>query len=132
MPGMRPFAHQGLEFWHVDHQRPVAAILQMLRYWKPDGILIDETDTKLMDAIRCLRLPTVVAPLDDFSHGARVDVDDVAVGRMAAEHLIDKGLKHFGFWGEPRHYSHQPEQGFGERLLADGHLFRRRSLTPRV
>jgi LacI family transcriptional regulator len=33
----------------------------------------------------------------------RVVVDHVAVGRLAAEHLLDRGFRHFGFVGYPDH-----------------------------
>ncbi|HEY7424031.1 MAG TPA: substrate-binding domain-containing protein, partial [Gemmataceae bacterium] len=49
-------------------------------------------------------------------------IDDVAVGRLAAAHLLDRGFTHFGFVGQPNHaYSTQREQGFREIVEQAGH-----------
>ena len=43
----------------------------------------------------------------------RVGVDHVAVGRLAACHLLDRGFRHFGFVGYPDHaFSVGRETGF--------------------
>jgi LacI family transcriptional regulator len=42
-----------------------------------------------------------------------VMVDHEAVGRLAAVHLLDRGLRHFGFIGYPDHaFSVGREKGF--------------------
>jgi LacI family transcriptional regulator len=47
----------------------------------------------------------------------RVVVDHRQVGRLAAAHLRERGFRHFGFVGHPRHqYSTEREAGFREAL----------------
>jgi LacI family transcriptional regulator len=51
----------------------------------------------------------------------RVGVDHVAVGRLAAEHLLDRGFRHFGFFGYPDHaFSIGREAGFRATIEAAG------------
>ena len=52
----------------------------------------------------------------------RVGVDHVAVGRMAAAHLLDRGFRRFGFVGYPDHaFSVGREAGFRATLEAAGY-----------
>lgn len=47
--------------------------------------------------------------------------DDVAVGRVAAEHFIDRGLKSLAFYGIPSHlYSQRRLEGFRSRAAEAG------------
>jgi LacI family transcriptional regulator len=50
-----------------------------------------------------------------------IHVDNVAVGRIGARHLLDKGLRHFGFWGQtlPLH-ARQRRDGFVSELKKAG------------
>lgn len=57
-----------------------------------------------------------------------VTQDDVAVGRLAAEHLRACGCRNFGFWGQTRaSYSDQRWQGFREGLDPDATVWREAS-----
>ena len=51
---------------------------------------------------------------------ASVKVDNLQVGRLAAEHLLDLGYAHFYFAGKPLPYAEKRYQGFMERLAEDG------------
>ncbi len=47
--------------------------------------------------------------------------DNLAIGRMAAEHLLDRGFRRFGFHGEHgRYYSDQRLEGFRQTLAQRG------------
>jgi LacI family transcriptional regulator len=51
-----------------------------------------------------------------------VDVDHEAVGQMAAQYFLDRGYRHFGFFGsEWAHYSKLREAAFRLRLAEAGH-----------
>ncbi len=55
------------------------------------------------------------------SSGIRVASDDLAVGRVAAAHLLSLGLAHFGFFGwHQRDDSQSRKQGFTETIAAAG------------
>ena len=57
----------------------------------------------------------------------RVTTDDVAVGRLAAAHLLSLGLPHFAFFGtKPHYYSILRERGFRQAIESAGlacHVF---------
>ena len=51
-----------------------------------------------------------------------VDADHQAVGRMAAEHFLERGYRHFGFFGSQwAHYSKLREASFRLRLAEAGY-----------
>lgn len=51
-----------------------------------------------------------------------VEVDQVAIGHMAANHFLDSGFRNFGYFGSKHAgFSVQREQGFRERLESQGH-----------
>ena len=60
--------------------------------------------------------------LDDFGPGVTVIVDNAAIGRQAADFLLDRGLSHFAFFGsQARRESIAGEQrcaAFGARIRA--------------
>ncbi len=77
-----------------------------LRQWRGDGILARVTDRRMAAALARLKLPIVnlrgkLANLP-FPY---IGVDDEAIARLAAEHLMDRGFRHFGFCGYRRRFS---------------------------
>jgi LacI family transcriptional regulator len=72
-----------------------------------------------------LRAPGV--PVVDVSNGLeqpvfpRVITDSRAATRLAAQHLLERGLVHFGYCGDPRfHWSNLRSRFFSEHLRAAG------------
>jgi LacI family transcriptional regulator len=72
-----------------------------LARWKGDGVIARIENTSVATIVKKLGAPTV-----DMS-AARlipsvpwVETDDVAVARMAAEHLLERGFRHFAFVGD--------------------------------
>jgi LacI family transcriptional regulator len=85
-------------------------------------------DPALVEQIRRAGLPAVdIAPADAERDLPQVTTDDMAVGRLAAAHLLSLGLPHFAFFGTRAHYySLLREQGFKETIAAAGlscHVF---------
>ena len=71
-----------------------------LNDWQGDGIISRATTSRLLDAISNTGVPFV--ELTD----RKVDIDlpqvrsdDAAIGRMGAEHLLERGFERFGFCG---------------------------------
>ncbi len=92
------------------------------RALRPAGLIAHVFSVFLAKTLRALRRPLVntSAVLRDLPF-PRVGVDHVAVGRLAAEHLRERGLRHFAFVGHPRHlYATQREEGFRQGLAAAG------------
>jgi LacI family transcriptional regulator len=65
----------------------------MLRRWRPSGIV-----GAVPSGTMRKRIPSVV-PLAPDQDGA-VLLDNAAIGRLAAEHLIERGFRHLAFIGE--------------------------------
>ncbi len=77
-----------------------------LRDWRGDAILARITNRRMAASIARLKVPTVNlrGKLADLPF-PYVGVDDIAVARMAIEHLLGRGFRHFGFCGYRRGYS---------------------------
>jgi len=87
-----------------------------------DGVIGHFADKSLLRQVMEAKLPAVdIAPLDRDGELVRVTTDEMAVGRLAAAHLLSLGLPHFAFFGTRRHYySLLREQGFRESVEAAG------------
>lgn len=66
---------------------------------RPDGIIAYMADQWLIDAARRLQVPLVDTALGEPAAPYCVSVDNAAIGRLAAAHLTQAGLKHFGYCG---------------------------------
>ncbi len=100
--------------WAFTPIEPDAAGLRLLREVRPAGLIAHVYSADLARALTALRRPTVnvcgVLPAARFP---RVGLDDAAIGRAAAAHLLDRGLRHFAFVGHPDHaYSVAREAAF--------------------
>ncbi|HDQ45941.1 MAG TPA: helix-turn-helix domain-containing protein [bacterium] len=73
--------------------------IPLLTGWKPDGIIM--RDSLIKKELLKLKIPTVLV-IHDSSYPKNLPViktDSGAIARMASEHLIQKGFKHFAFCG---------------------------------
>jgi LacI family transcriptional regulator len=82
------------------------------------------------DAVAASGLPVVAMDLTDaqLSEGSplrlisEIRPDSQMAGRMAAEHLLDRGFRRFGFCGYPHEiWSRHREEGFRQRLKEAGY-----------
>ena len=94
-----------------------------LRQWNGDGILAYVEDARLAKTLRRSGVPTV----EMFGHRhdlglAQVCPDNEAVGRMAAEHLLERRFKHFTFCGYSGHpFSELRQRGFASTVKRAGY-----------
>lgn len=102
--------------WHIrlTEQGRGAAVPAWLRQWDGDGIIARVENARIARALRATGLPVVdvsaALPRLDFP---RVATDAEATARMAAEHLLERGLRHFAFCGYRRaHWSSLREAAF--------------------
>ncbi|MBN2377701.1 MAG: XylR family transcriptional regulator [Sedimentisphaerales bacterium] len=74
-------------------------MLSRLKKWDADGIVMREP--KESREILALGLPTIMSPFttEQFPEIPKFLVDCDAVGRMAAEHLLNRGFQHYAFCG---------------------------------
>jgi LacI family transcriptional regulator len=104
----------------LDHPPP-----PWLKRWRGDGILVRIGDRRMLRAVLGTGLPTVdlrgVVP--DLGVPF-IGVDNEAVAGMAADHLTERGLRHFGFCGlPPGVHPHLDERRefFVARIRRSGH-----------
>jgi LacI family transcriptional regulator len=76
---------------------------EWLKGWEGDGILARIEDKNLAKVLAESGLPVVNlrGTLSNLPF-AYVGLDHGIVGTMAAQHLLERGIKHFGFCGKPR------------------------------
>lgn len=98
--------------------------LPALRAWRGDGVvacLASAAEVRL-----AARLPMPVVNLSGWQPPGkgvpRVNADHRAIGRVAAEHLLSLGMRHFAYYGmEGPWFSAERERGFVTRLAEAGH-----------
>lgn len=74
--------------------------------WSGDGLIVNFDDPGVAQAVRGIAKPVVGVGGGQGWHDPEsgvpyVATDDAAIGRLAADHLLDRGLKHFAFCGYP-------------------------------
>jgi len=94
--------------------------------WRADGMLT--TNTSRSDLHRFVKetagkIPTVLHGCNDFGIPIpNVECDEKEVGRMAAQHLLEQGHKHFAFFQYSRHrHALLRRDGFRDHLAVAGH-----------
>lgn len=95
-----------------------------MRAWGGTGIIARIETERVGRAVLEAGLPTIALGLSDeqlragnpLSRLSEVVSDSHAAGRMGAEHLIEKGFRHYAYVGTERVWSRRREAGFRERL----------------
>ncbi|MEM6469951.1 MAG: XylR family transcriptional regulator [Planctomycetota bacterium] len=73
---------------------------QWLRSWEGDGLITRDTTPEMLEVIRETGLPTVnLGDIRDELSLPSVKNDHLGIGKLAANHLADKGIEHFAFAG---------------------------------
>jgi LacI family transcriptional regulator len=119
--GVKAYA-QSKQDWIFTPVEPAAAEIERLRAWKPAGIIAHVFNDALAEGLAALGRPlvNVCGVIHDLPF-PRVGCDDAMVGRLAAEHLLERGFRNFGFAGQPSHaYSNRREEGFRRLIEAAG------------
>lgn len=86
------------------------------------GLIGHFDDERLASHVARAGLPAVdISPAGPRARFAQVATDELAVGRLAAAHLLSLGLPHFGFFGARSHYSSLLRgEGFEQMIRATG------------
>ncbi len=98
-------AHETWKIYQTE-RRLCDAAPGWLKDWNGDGVIARIENEELLDQIRKMNVPVV----DLFEHRGTdsipgVNTDNRAIGHLAADHLIERGLKHFAYCGLPGVYS---------------------------
>jgi LacI family transcriptional regulator len=108
----------------VEHQR-----IPDLKSWHGDGLIVNFDNPHVVRALRGVDKPIVAVGggrgwHDSTSRIPYVATDDETIGRLAAEHLMDCGLRNFAFCGYPQNRTNfwmtQRKLGFSKRLEGAG------------
>jgi len=105
--------HEPWALYHEPHGLE-ESVPRWLRRWKGDGIIARVQSRRMARELAASGIPVVdtlgLVPNLPFP---LVHVDNGAIGRMAAEHLLDRGFRHFGFFGiQGESWSQQRYAGF--------------------
>jgi LacI family transcriptional regulator len=109
--------------WIFRDGPPVKQVLGSLREWQPHGIIAHLYDRQFARALirTHRRIVNTTSTLEDL-RVPLVEVDHVEVGRLAAEHFLERRFTHFGYFGSAwTGFSKQREAGFRRRLDEAGH-----------
>jgi LacI family transcriptional regulator len=99
--------------------------------WNPDGIICQIYDDRLAKVYRETKKPVVeVFESRAKSEFPRILPDDVATGQLAARHFLERGFRHFAYFGAPGMlWSRERETGFRTEIEK---TFRARAETNRT
>ncbi|QDV10423.1 Xylose operon regulatory protein [Rosistilla oblonga] len=91
-----------------------------LANWAGDGIISRTTTPELLQTVQATGVPLIELTDRHQSHGRTyVWSDDAAIGRMGAEHLLERGFREFGFCGFTNEaWSERRQDAFSQRVEA--------------
>jgi LacI family transcriptional regulator len=122
MRGINAFARPGKP-WILHGGEWSDQTLEALQTWRPDGLIAHVVDVGVMPRLTPFGVPVVnVAAAEENVELPTVRPDNIAAGEMAAEHLLERGYRHFGFFaaGVGRPFARLRERGFVQRLSERG------------
>lgn len=112
--------NQGSWLFHLRVNPDEVTTEQIRKRFNPDGVIVRDRveNLKLIE----LGLPTVVmvADLSPQQGVSNIITDDAAIGRMAAQHLIERGLEHFAYFGDDKPWSRKRLESFQKVLGKNG------------
>jgi LacI family transcriptional regulator len=119
--GVKAFAVERPQ-WVFSPIAPEKRAIELAAHLRCDGYLAHVFTESLARVLIALRKPVVsvagVLPELPLPH---VMVDHAEVGRLAARHFLERGVRHFGFVGYPQHaFSVGRERGFREVVESAG------------
>lgn len=88
--------------WSIYHQPRGLELVsfETINHWEGDGIIARIPSQEWLDVLCSKRVPIMdVLGIFPMPHIPRVMADDAMIARLACEHFIERGLRHFGFIG---------------------------------
>jgi LacI family transcriptional regulator len=116
--------------WSVFVEEDEHQCIPAMNEWDGDGLIVNFDSQKAAKAIQGFNQPIVGVGGGHGWHDPRSSVpyvatDDSSIGKLAADHLLECGLKHFAFCGYPSTRTNgwvaSRARAFIERLAAHGH-----------
>ncbi len=110
--------------WVLMRRPNYGSIIEQVANWRVDGYIAHLYNPQLARELVQIDLPVVNtsgALPDEGARFPRVALRDDRIGQMAAEHLMSKGLEHFGFVGNPDAlFAQRRAEAFGRAVEAAG------------
>ena len=116
--------------WDIFFEDDFRCQIDSIRSWMGDGIIADFDDPEIVAATRDLAIPVIGVGgsyhnASEYPDGPYVATDNKALVQAAYQHLREKGLEHFAFYGLPhsphRRWAKERELAFAELVKADGY-----------
>jgi LacI family transcriptional regulator len=122
LAGIEDWLNETGAAWRLRHAPSTSKVMPSLREWQANGVLGHVFDEGLAKELRDLQLPwvntTLTIPWLDIP---TVDAHHSQVGRMAAEYLLARSFRSYGFFGNKwALFSRLRELGFRQRLQEAG------------
>lgn len=87
-----------------------------------DAVVTRDFEDLILDALEKLDIPKIYVTHIHPQLQPSIQVRDDQVGRLAAEHFIERGFTRFGYCGlEPYYWSEQRKRSFAEAVAEYGH-----------
>lgn len=117
--GIREWAGRNADWLLLGYGRDAADVL---RNPPPvDGVIAGWMPQAARSFLRQLGVPVVLVDQEPYDDLPVVQTDNHAIGRLAAEYLMDLGYEHFAYWGPTEDaYSRLRREGFLEGLEREG------------
>lgn len=113
--------HRGWSLYLEQHELG-AAPPSWLADWRGDGVICRVTDQAVATVLRRGGMPVVdLNDLQDDLGFSHIRSDHVAIGRMAADHLLERGFRRLAFCGfSDQRWSRLRREGFESRAAEMG------------
>ena len=104
------FYRQAPFYWDSENKN---LTLNQLQNMELDGIVLrEQRDSEMTENLLSLGIPVVVSPYREVFTGLpNIVTDDKAIGKMAADYLLNKGFKNFAYCGLGSRYYWSRERG---------------------
>ena len=109
--------------WIILMDPMMEVTMEGLKHWDPDGIITSIHLPAIRDIATLKGIPTIgfgsySKELDGYLKCPIVTSNQTAIGRMAAQHFINNGMRHFAFCGgnETAPWCRQRQEGFVDEL----------------
>lgn len=116
--------------WDIFLEEDFTTHLENLKYWQGDGIIADFDNPKVVERLKNIDVPIVAvggsySNQEDYPDVPYVATDNYALVELAFQHLKQKGLENFAFYGIPSHswkrWGHEREAAFKHILAREGY-----------
>jgi LacI family transcriptional regulator len=99
--GVAKYVHERSHWQVYSHERELQSTLpRWFERWEGDGVIARIEGAEMAKAVRKLRVPVV--DLRRIGTGAdlpALHTDEHAVVRLVLDHFLERGFRHFAFWG---------------------------------